>query len=350
MVWTSRQARMYDMPRDSAAAVRQSCSAIAARSATLPGPSATSAPRSTRIRGRTRGAMAAAGGGDADEGEAGFGMGGAVSGISILARTSIYLTKYIGVVYPGSAAATHEGRKRMERGGLCPGSTLQPPSRGASPLRPRAAAAIVAAALVLAAAAGAQAPAAAQPAPAASGAASDWFSRVDQTQAEQPHWMTPLLTVTPRLEEEVRYDKQWQSRPNDATLTNYGVGKGLELIPLERVEVILGIPAYEVLDTTKGTKRGWADETFLVKYRAVAADESHGNYIVTGFLGVSVPTGDTAFTTNHYLYTPTLAAGKGWGTRTQGMDIQSTLAAAIPASDEQLLGVPVVWNTALQDR
>jgi len=236
----------------------------------------------------------------------------------------------------------------MERGGLCPGSTLQPPSRGASPLRPRAAAAIVAAALVLAAAAGAQAPAAAQPAPAASGAASDWFSRVDQTQAEQPHWMTPLLTVTPRLEEEVRYDQQWQSRPNDATLTNYGVGKGLELIPLERVEVILGIPAYEVLDTTKGTKRGWADETFLVKYRAVAADESHGNYIVTGFLGVSVPTGDTAFTTNHYLYTPTLAAGKGWGTRTQGMDIQSTLSAAFPGSDEKVVGVPVVWNVALQ--
>jgi hypothetical protein len=205
-------------------------------------------------------------------------------------------------------------------------------------------------ALVLALAAAAAAPAvvAAQTAQTAPGTASDWFSRVDQTQAEQPHWITPLLTVTPRLEEEVRYDQQWQTRPNDATLTNYGVGKGVELIPFERVEVILGIPAYEVLDTTKGTKRGWADETFLVKYRAVAADEDHGNYIFTGFLGVSVPTGDTAFTSNHYLYTPTLAAGKGWGTRTQGVDVQSTLSAALPASDEKLLGVPVVWNTALQ--
>jgi len=38
----------------------------------------------------------------------------------------------------------------------------------------------------------------------------DWFPRVDKTQAEQPHWITPLATTTPRLEEEVRYDQWWQ--------------------------------------------------------------------------------------------------------------------------------------------
>src|SRR5437899_5736329 len=26
----------------------------------------------------------------------------------------------------------------------------------------------------------------------------DWFARVSKTQAEQPHWVTPLVTVTPR--------------------------------------------------------------------------------------------------------------------------------------------------------
>jgi len=36
---------------------------------------------------------------------------------------------------------------------------------------------------------------------------SDWFQRVDKTQAEQPHWITPLATTTPRLEEELRYDQ-----------------------------------------------------------------------------------------------------------------------------------------------
>ena len=30
----------------------------------------------------------------------------------------------------------------------------------------------------------------------------DWFPRVTRIQSEQPHWVTPLVTVTPRLEEE----------------------------------------------------------------------------------------------------------------------------------------------------
>ena len=30
---------------------------------------------------------------------------------------------------------------------------------------------------------------------------SSWFARVDKTQAEQPHWITPIATTTPRLEE-----------------------------------------------------------------------------------------------------------------------------------------------------
>ncbi len=31
-------------------------------------------------------------------------------------------------------------------------------------------------------------------------------ARVSATQAEQPHWITPLVTVTPRLEQEIRTD------------------------------------------------------------------------------------------------------------------------------------------------
>src|SRR5713226_3630959 len=61
----------------------------------------------------------------------------------------------------------------------------------------------------------------------------NWFARVDKTQEEQPHWMTPIVTVTPRLEQEVRYDLLWQPRPNGGYLNNYGVQKGLELIPTE---------------------------------------------------------------------------------------------------------------------
>src|SRR5690349_17368607 len=32
----------------------------------------------------------------------------------------------------------------------------------------------------------------------------DWLNMASATQAAQPHWMTPLVTVTPRLEQEFR--------------------------------------------------------------------------------------------------------------------------------------------------
>jgi hypothetical protein len=34
-----------------------------------------------------------------------------------------------------------------------------------------------------------------------------WYDRVDAAQASQPRWMTLITTVTPRLEEEYRYDQ-----------------------------------------------------------------------------------------------------------------------------------------------
>src|SRR5579863_7399505 len=96
----------------------------------------------------------------------------------------------------------------------------------------------------------------------------NWFPRVTQIQSEQPHWVTPLVTVTPRLEEEVRYDQFFQSLPHGKTSDNYGGGKGLELIPFQNTEVILGFPAWISHGGTlvHGTKKkiapsdGWADE------------------------------------------------------------------------------------------
>lgn len=82
------------------------------------------------------------------------------------------------------------------------------------------------------------------------------------------------------------------------TLDNYGNNKGVELIPTLNTELILGIPGYQVRTDSKGRTRGWADETCLLKYRFAAANEEHSNYIVTGFLGVSVPTGSDAFTSH----------------------------------------------------
>jgi hypothetical protein len=45
----------------------------------------------------------------------------------------------------------------------------------------------------------------------------DWFNMVSETQAEQPHWITPLNTTTPRLEQEFRHDIQWQTHNSGVT-------------------------------------------------------------------------------------------------------------------------------------
>src|ERR1700733_10991340 len=66
----------------------------------------------------------------------------------------------------------------------------------------------------------------------------NWFARVDAAQASQPHWITPLATTTPRLEEEVRYDQFYQHLGNGASLVNFDGGKGLELIPTTTSEII----------------------------------------------------------------------------------------------------------------
>src|SRR5437667_134414 len=135
----------------------------------------------------------------------------------------------------------------------------------------------------------------------------DWFVRSDKAKEEQPHWMTPVVTVTPRLEQEVREDFLWQPRPNGRYLTNYGGQKGLELIPTENTEIIIGIPTYQLVRTPRGKEEGLVDENLLLKYRFLAANEEHGNYIVAGFLGMNLPTGSEEFTTKQIVYTPTLA-------------------------------------------
>ena len=175
----------------------------------------------------------------------------------------------------------------------------------------------------------------------------NWFQRVSATQAEQPHWITPLVTVTPRLEEEVRYDIYREEVSNGHILDVFGTGKGLELIPAEHVEVIIALPSWETEDVSPN-KHGWADQTFLLKYRWLSANEKNGNYILTTFLGLSAPWGDETFTSHHYAWTPTIAFGKGWG----DFDIQSTAGVSIPDNGvvPNEAGTPVSLNTTFQYR
>lgn len=171
----------------------------------------------------------------------------------------------------------------------------------------------------------------------------DWFDRVSHTQSEQPHWITPLVTVTPRLEEEFRYDFYRQQMPTGHDLLNLGGGKGLELIPSEHVELIFNVPPYLVHNNPR-LHDGFGDTTFLLKYRLLSQNEEHGNYIVTAFLGASIPTGSYKNGSTSAVVTPTLAAGKGLGR----FSVQSTLGVNLPVDDAAIIGHPVLFNTAFQ--
>jgi hypothetical protein len=169
---------------------------------------------------------------------------------------------------------------------------------------------------------------------------SNWFERVKKTQSEQPHWITPLFTTTPRLEEEFRSDVVWTPATSGDNL-NYGNGKGLELIPTEHTEIILGVPPYQA---PAAGSSGFGNIPLTLKYRLLTGNEEHGNYIVTAFLAGSIPYGH--FASSYASITPTIAFGKGF----HNFDFQSTLGWTIPTGGREQTGTPVAYNTAFQYR
>jgi hypothetical protein len=173
----------------------------------------------------------------------------------------------------------------------------------------------------------------------------NWFNRVEAAQASQPHWMTPLVTVTPRLEQEVRYDQYWEFRDNGSKLDLSDSGKGLELIPTETNELLINPPAWQDKRSVAHPVAGWLDDQFMVvKQRFISANEQEGNYIVTGFLGITAPSGNRNFTNGTWIVTPTIAGGMGWG----DFDIQATSGVAFPFRNQSTLGTSIATNVAFQ--
>jgi hypothetical protein len=169
-----------------------------------------------------------------------------------------------------------------------------------------------------------------------------WQQCVSETQAAQPRWVTPVVTVTPRLEQEFRYDIAWQLAGSTVTAA-YG-GKGLELIPARAVEVILTAPPAYVVHSGSTARDGFGDWGFLVKYRLWAANEQHGNGIVTLLFSGTLPTGQYANGLPAATWTPALGYGKGWG----HWDQQGTLGLTLPTSHLAAIGRTLSWNHALQ--
>jgi hypothetical protein len=181
---------------------------------------------------------------------------------------------------------------------------------------------------------------------------SSWLAMVSATQDAQPHWITPFVTVTPRLEQEFRYDTYLTNQANGSHIDNFGAGKGPEFIPTYNTEISLGLPPYEELTNPKGrTSTGFGDwPAFLLKYRFLGANEEHGNYILTAFIQTAAPTGFAAISNKVYVVQPTIALGKGWG----DFDIQATISEQFavdsigPTGSLQAFGNPFLTNVSLQ--
>lgn len=168
----------------------------------------------------------------------------------------------------------------------------------------------------------------------------NWFNRVDKTQAQQPHWITPLFTTTPRLEEEFRSDITWTPATGGESL-NYGSGKGLELIPTEHTEIILGVPPYQV--PAEGPAGG-GNIPLLLKYRLLAVTSSTATTSSRRSSGAAFLLAASPPSTAPLRRPSPLARGY------RNFDFQSTLGWTIPTGGRQTTGTPVAYNTAFQYR
>ena len=188
---------------------------------------------------------------------------------------------------------------------------------------------------------------------------------VSATQAAQPNWMTPLVTVTPRLEQELRADFYGQqngtgSQGNGQRIDNYGGPGGfrVEFIPAYNLELIVAAPPYATASGPKGDAWGWGDyPLFLAKYRFLSANRDNGDYIVHRLLS-----DDGSVEHRREDFEP--CSDRPADTRCrQGLgDFRCTVDAQragisvqghgspgdTPEMNRQAFGDPPLWNTAFQ--
>lgn len=172
---------------------------------------------------------------------------------------------------------------------------------------------------------------------------SSWEARTSRTQAKQPAWPPPLITPFVGLIQVERTDFYRQTASNLTQTWNIDGSKGLNLIPFADTEVDTNLPPY-LVHSSPAVLNGAGDMSFLWKYRFLAGNASHGNYVASASIAGSIPTGSHKNGSTDAAVTPTMGVGKG----VRWFDVQSTLGATLPVEDTAKLGRSIAWNTALQ--
>ena len=174
----------------------------------------------------------------------------------------------------------------------------------------------------------------------------NWFRRVALAQSEQPGWVAALVAPPPFLVEQMRYDQYVEHLGNDASVQNFGVNKGLQLIPDTTEEIDINIPPYQQRQN-KTPATGFGDWQFaLFKQRLLSAGPKDGNYVLSGWITATAPIGASKFTNHVFFVNPNIGGGKGFG----DFDIQATFGPSIPTSQSHLYGTSLVSNLVFQYR
>jgi hypothetical protein len=150
------------------------------------------------------------------------------------------------------------------------------------------------------------------------------------------------VTASSGLLQVARTDFARQITPAGTDTWNYGNTKGISLVPWYNVEFDVLAPPYIQHNST--AKDGAGDFSMLLKYRLAAGNSEHGDYSLSFSVAGTLPTGSYNNGSLAATIAPTLCAGKGF----RRFDVQSTLAAVLPADDATKLGRPVLWNAVGQ--
>ncbi len=169
-----------------------------------------------------------------------------------------------------------------------------------------------------------------------------WLDNVTRIQNEEPHWISPLVMTTPRLQQKIREDIAREQIPGGSVWI-FDNGKGVEFVPARHIALTFNLPPYLQYNAPQ-TNSGFGDVSFLLKYRFLARNEANGDYIVSAFLEGSVPTGSYKNGKNSAIVMPTLAGGKGWGK----FNLEASLGESLPVDSVDTVGRCIMWNTVAE--
>ena len=159
----------------------------------------------------------------------------------------------------------------------------------------------------------------------------------------QPVSTTPFVLPDPRLVQYARFAVSHQYTQTGTQTVNYGSAHGGGVILYHRFQLDFAPPSYIVHNSA--VKDGSSDATLLVKWRVASSGPAHHNYVVTADLAKSWATGSYSNGSRTGVFTPIVAAAKGFGNKNY---ILSSLSGTLPTGKIKTQGRTIMWNEAYQ--